>query len=215
MLRFIELVRRVSPRFVLWENVPGVLSSGGGRDFGTLVGSLVECGYCVSYRVLDSVFFGVPQRRRRVFVVGCLGDGGSSGKILFERAGVRGDFEEGSEGEAGVVASFVKGVDGCGVQRTVGTICADSHPGAYCGQDAYTGRLVPHFFGDGRLGVRRLSPLECERLMGFSDGWTDVLDGRGRSPADGTRYRALGNSIVVPVLRWIGDRILRFDRGLL
>jgi len=62
------------PRWFVWENVPGVLSSGGGRDFGSFLGAVAELGYGFAYRVLDAQWFGVAQRRRRVFVVGYLGD---------------------------------------------------------------------------------------------------------------------------------------------
>jgi len=67
---FLDLVGRHRPRFVLLENVPGLLSSHGGKDLGTLLSTLVELGYGVGYRVLDARYFGVPQRRRRVFILG-------------------------------------------------------------------------------------------------------------------------------------------------
>ena len=67
---FLGLVGRHRPRFVLLENVPGLLSSHGGRDMAALIGALVELGYGVGYRVLDARYFGVPQRRRRVFILG-------------------------------------------------------------------------------------------------------------------------------------------------
>mgnify|MGYP007071585731 CR=1 FL=1 len=73
-LEFLLLARRLRPRWVAWENVPGVLSKNGGRDFGSILGGLVECGYGFSYRVLDAQYFGLAQRRKRVFVVGHLGD---------------------------------------------------------------------------------------------------------------------------------------------
>jgi len=85
MLRFLEIAQRHKPQWVVWENVPGVLSSNGGRDFGTLLGGLEELGYGWAYRILDAQFFGVAQRRRRVFVVGCLGDQRRAGSVLFER----------------------------------------------------------------------------------------------------------------------------------
>lgn len=79
----IRIVDAVRPRFVLLENVPGLLTSNGGRDFGVVVGALADVGYGVAWRVVDSRFFGVPQRRRRVFIVGVL-PGGRAGA---ERAG--------------------------------------------------------------------------------------------------------------------------------
>jgi DNA (cytosine-5)-methyltransferase 1 len=90
MLVYLAIARQFAPRWVVWENVPGVLSSHGGRDFGTFLGGLAECGYGFAYRVLDAQFFGVPQRRRRVFVVGYLGDWRPTAAVLFERESLRG-----------------------------------------------------------------------------------------------------------------------------
>jgi DNA (cytosine-5)-methyltransferase 1 len=95
-LEFCRLAFRKRPRWVLWENVPGCLSANGGRDFGSILGGLAECGYGFAYRVLDAQFvrveshpFAVPQRRRRVFVVGYLGDWRPSAAVLFERESLR------------------------------------------------------------------------------------------------------------------------------
>ncbi|MDR6384956.1 DNA cytosine methyltransferase [Paraburkholderia caribensis] len=85
MLTFLAVARRYAPRWLVWENVPGVLSSDGGRDFGTFLCGLAELGYGFAYRVLDAQFFGLAQRRRRVFVVGCLGDWRRAAAVLFER----------------------------------------------------------------------------------------------------------------------------------
>ena len=89
-LEFIRLAQRTRPRWVVWENVPGVLSSNKGRDFGTFLAALGEIGYGFAYRVLDAQYFGVAQRRRRVFVVGCLGDWRSAAAVLFERQSLQG-----------------------------------------------------------------------------------------------------------------------------
>jgi DNA (cytosine-5)-methyltransferase 1 len=90
-LEFLRLADHTRPRWLVWENVPGVLSSGGGRDFGSILGGLVELGYGFAYRVLDAQFFGVPQRRRRVFVVGYLGDWRRAAAVLFERHSLQGN----------------------------------------------------------------------------------------------------------------------------
>lgn len=90
MLTFGAIARRYRPEWLVWENVPGVLSSNGGRDFGTFLGMLAELGYGFAYRVLDAQFFGVAQRRRRVFVVGCLGDWRRAAAVLFERHSLSG-----------------------------------------------------------------------------------------------------------------------------
>jgi len=84
MLTYLAIAARYQPRWMVWENVPGVLSSNGGRDFGTFLGALGNLGYGFAFRVMDAQWFGVAQRRRRVFVVGCLGDAGSAAKVLFE-----------------------------------------------------------------------------------------------------------------------------------
>lgn len=90
-LEFLRLADRKRPRWLVWENVPGVLSSNGGRDFGSILGGLVEFGYGFAYRVLDAQHFGVPQRRRRVFVVGYLGDWRRAAAVLFERHSLQGN----------------------------------------------------------------------------------------------------------------------------
>lgn len=89
-LEFLRLADRARPRWVVWENVPGVLSISGGRAFGAILGGLGELGYGFAYRILDAQHFGVPQRRRRVFVVGYLGDHRRAGAVLFERHGLSG-----------------------------------------------------------------------------------------------------------------------------
>ncbi|MCX6624615.1 MAG: DNA cytosine methyltransferase, partial [Acidobacteria bacterium] len=87
-IEFCRLAGRLRPRWIVWENVPGVLSSNGGRDFGSIVGALAEFGYGCAWRVLDAQFLGVPQRRRRVFVVGHLGDWRRAAAVLLERQGL-------------------------------------------------------------------------------------------------------------------------------
>jgi DNA (cytosine-5)-methyltransferase 1 len=143
MLTFLGIADRYKPKWVVWENVPGVLSSNGGRDFGTFLAALGELGYGWAYRVLDAQWFGVAQRRRRVFVVGCLGDQRSAAEVLFESESVSRHPAPSREKGKGVTPDAGAGVEASGLQRTVGTLCADTHPGACSGQDAYTGRLIP------------------------------------------------------------------------
>jgi len=90
MLTFLAIAKRYRPSWVVWENVPGVLSSNGGRDFGSFLGGLAECGYGFAYRVLDAQYFGVAQRRKRVFVVGYLGDWHRAAAVLFEQHSLQG-----------------------------------------------------------------------------------------------------------------------------
>ncbi len=354
MLTYLEIARRLRPRWVVWENVPGVLSSNGGRDFGSFLGALGLLGYGVAYRVLDAQWVrthghprAVPQRRRRVFVVGCLGDWERAAAVLFERESVQRDSaprrapRQGApaDAEAGTRASgFYGGVDAncsdtvtskwskgsggpsgneCGLFLAQPTWPAEVAPtlnqsakgtGApgYSNQELFAqgaGCLVPqpvpydlfqitapvnrqnrkpgdpchtlardnaahaavaHAFystggthgvnqqpevspavkvgsglgipsppavahalrgegfdasedGTGRgtplvpqaMTVRRLLPVECERLQAFPDDWT-LIPWRGK-PAeqcpDGPRYKALGNSMAVNCMAWIGERI--------
>lgn len=90
MFEYIRCVRELRPRWFVWENVPGALSSEGGAAFGQLLTEMDDLGYGLAWRVLDAQFFGVAQRRRRVFLVGSLGDGGAERacEVLFEREGL-------------------------------------------------------------------------------------------------------------------------------
>lgn len=358
-LEFLSLARRLRPRWIVWENVPGVLSSidndappetaqglhvgvEGERlevdvefevverhAFHCFLAGLGECGYHVAYRVLDAQGFGVPQKRRRVFVVGHLGDWRPAAAVLFEpgclsrdtearrekrqdvagsvtaRAGERGGSvgtDEAAYGHlqavgplrvAGTHSGFtaadhghvvpvayqcggsvgpmgcVRGGNGhasAGVPFVADAITANyaKNGGRSAGKDSDLRNVVvstgetSHCLNAGGMGrqdyetetlvsvasaVRRLTPRECERLQGFPDdhtlirtwsGWRYVGDdedpqqlaasgfkvkrtkkGRWRvNDPDGPRYRAIGNSIAVPVLRWIGERMMAVDNIL-
>jgi DNA (cytosine-5)-methyltransferase 1 len=116
-LEFVKLAQRLRPRWVVWENVPGVLSIDRGRAFGSFLGTLAECGYGFAYRVLDAQHFGVPQRRRRVFVVGYLGDWRPPAAVLFERESLLRDItpsREAGEKPAPTISARTKGGGGLG-----------------------------------------------------------------------------------------------------
>ncbi len=215
-LEFLRLADRTRPRWLVWENVPGVLSSNGGRDFGSILGGLVELGYGFAYRVLDAQYFGVAQRRRRVFVVGCLGDAGSAAAVLFERHCLSGDTAPISTKEGDFYRCGQTSSGGC---RSISTskptiINSLTAHGGHRNEvtDIASGFAVP-FFIDGKPAIRRLTPVECERLQGFSDNFTRI-PWRNKSKddcPDGPRYKALGNSMAVPVMRWIGERIKKVE----
>lgn len=133
-LTYLAIADRYRPRWVVWENVPGVLSSNGGRDFGAFLGGLGELGYGWAYRVLDAQYVrvdgyerAVPQRRRRVFVVGCLGDWRRAGAVLFEPESLSGHPAPRREAREGVAADVAPSLtaSGRGVER----------PGETRGQD--------------------------------------------------------------------------------
>jgi len=253
----------------------------------------------------------VAQRRRRVFVVGYLGDWRLAAAVLFERHSLQGHpapSREKGKSVAGTIAArfgisrnnheelappkYLGNAEGGAkevpfltchntggtagisnqtplvIHETVGALCADTHPGSYSGQDAYTGRLIPQpiaFSGQmsnpqtdvdmtqtlqaknpmavclggqhpnagigieqsptltnamgaggghipitNAMAVRRLTPVECERLQGFGDNYTDIKS-KGKPTPDGPRYKALGNSMAVPVMAWIGQRIKQVE----
>jgi len=142
------------PDIAIAENVPGLFSSNGGRDFAVVLQTLVDVGARdVAWRVLDSQHFAVAQRRKRVFIVSDFG-GERAAEILSFAKGVRGDTAKGGKKGQGAARGAGKGAPSGGRVGVdiVGTLCSDTHPGAYSGQDAYTGRLVPQFFDEQASG---------------------------------------------------------------
>ena len=208
MLTFLSLAQRKKPRWIVWENVPGVLSSNGGGDFGTFLQALAELGYGFAYRVLDAQYFGVAQRRRRVFVVGYLGDWRPCASVLFEQDCLSGNTKKSRE-EASELARLNKDrANTTGIPMTAQTLSSRDYKGPSCGRDGLVGNPIV-FKQNGIPRIRKLTLIESERLQGFPDGWTKIPY-RNKSEEvcpDGPRYKACGNSMAVPVMRWIGQRI--------
>lgn len=201
-LTYAGILDKFKPNWFVWENVPGVLSSGGGRDFGSFLGAVAKLGYGFAYRVLDAQHFGVPQRRCRVFVVGCLGGWKSAAAVLFESESVCGNPAPSREKGKRNTKTSIPSIANC-----LETTCND-----YSRADGFQMILIePVAFTSG-VQVRKITPLECERLQGFPDGWTDIRMG-GKPTPDGPRYKAIGNSMAVPVMRWIGERIKEVNHG--
>ena len=352
MLTYCGILDHFRPKWFVWENVPGVLSSNGGRDFGAFLGALGELGYGFSYRVLDAQYFGVPQRRRRVFVVGHLGDWRPTAEVLFERESLQRDSKtsrrtqsratrsaegrspDGSHTIGTLMARDYKGIgnqdlkDGRGLiiepkvyenhpadsrVKEMGNICTtvtsrwgtgggnvpfalaentigrqplnggngtgyteggpmytlnatgvhgvaygfepgiakregnpnrfvengtptlrahmgDNQVAAAMAVDVYnqaidgdvTATLTEACGGTNTSGpklmhnmaVRRLTPVECERLQGFPDNHTNIPWRKKEESPDGPRYKAMGNSMAVPVMHWIGKRIDEVEKAL-
>jgi DNA (cytosine-5)-methyltransferase 1 len=353
-LTYVGILDKFRPKWAIWENVPGVLSSNKGRDFGAFLGALVELGYGWSYRVLDAQYFGVAQRRRRVFVVCHFGDWKPAAKVLFEseslfrnpkKGGIKGqevaatitarfgnsrnnheelapvwpattastlnasfgnklglENQHINSGAPLFVPAYVSDVSstltasGAGFSRPGHTSTAhenyiaiqgnligrdkggpngvgvsenspmftltktDVHAVAFGWQNsssqsmttnvisptldksktpavAFARQPIPEYYAHQYcqdrvystegitpalncsqahkfrfdMSVRRLTEVECERLQGFPDNYTNI---RENCPS-GARYKALGNSMAVPVMRWIGERINKYERGSL
>lgn len=255
-MKFVELANEIDNKrpgdecVVVWENVPGVLSS---KDnaFGCFLAALAGedeplqsagprwsnagCVFgpkrAIVWRTLDAQFFGVAQRRRRVFVVASARDGFNPSAVLFEREGVRRDTPPRREARQDVAwrrglgftpSSFGAYRQGIGTLRAADggyptvaqTIALRGREGgatAELGGDVAAALRASTGGGDKAhvmqdLVVRRLTPVECERLQGFPDGHTDVPH-RGKPAADSPRYKAIGNSKAVPVIRFVGARI--------
>jgi DNA (cytosine-5)-methyltransferase 1 len=285
-LVFLSILEQYRPTWVVWENVPGVLSDKTGA-FGAFLGGLGQLGYGFAYRVLDAQYFGVAQRRRRVFVVAHLGDWRRAAAVLFERESMCGNPPPSREKREGITCDASSSI--ASGKPTVGTLMAAHSTKLWPGnQEALSGdyhiltnayalagntiERQPHNGGNGsgyseevcytltkmdkhavafgfepgiteregnpsrftkersptlraNMGdnqaavaqayqsVRRLTPTECERLQGFPDGHT-LIPWRNKPAVDcpdGPRYKALGNSMAVPVMRWIGERIEKIN----
>ena len=141
-LTFLGMVDHFKPEWVIWENVPGVLSSSGGRDFGSFLGALGQLGYGFAYRVLDAQYFGVPQRRRRVFVVAhSSGDSRRAAEVLFEPESLRGNPTKSRAEGKETSYSFAAGL-GIGSAKVTGTLCALDGPNGVSDQYAHEAKLI-------------------------------------------------------------------------
>ena len=146
MLTYLAIADKYRPRWLVWENVPGVLSSNGGKDFGTFLGGLGELGYGFAYRVLDAQYFGVAQRRRRVFVVGYLGDWRRAAAVLFERHSLSGDSAPLRKKRKGVTASIRTGIESsldCGVELTGPLSARDYKDAGTDGMNKNSAKMIP------------------------------------------------------------------------
>lgn len=320
MFEYIRCVQELRPRWFLWENVPGALTSENGEAFGQLLSEMDELGYSLAWRVLDAQFFGVAQRRRRLFLVGHLG-AESPAEVLFEPESMRGGYPSSREKREALAAASGRCVaqggdagclnpadpqskriytpescaptlssgttEGMNIQPSVFSIAGNiigrrpengGNGGGFQEQgggeepliqdeiggtpstvdnqspacmadtqkntgadDEIAGTIGAHASKDPPVvafknhrgaasgggtdesepiaesgidsAVRRLTPLECERLQGFPDNHTRI-PWKGK-PAeecpDSLRYRAIGNSMAVPVMRWLGERIEEVD----
>jgi DNA (cytosine-5)-methyltransferase 1 len=289
---FARIIDEIAPKWVVIENVPGLFSSARGEDFATIIQWLANSGYGVGWRVFDSQYFGLAQRRKRVFIVASFGTTGFA-KVLFEQNSIsryhsesrkKGEkntnptdecinknswswkFRNGGNptGERGGIGKTAGGLGYLESNECAFTISAtqdqyiaysmreDNKANTFsltevnkslalqALQPAITSHHAQMLVADNTLweashgydpvrvsnnqdivptlsakmgtggnnvqlvGVRRLTPTECERLQGFPDGWTD-------GQPDGHRYKQLGNAVSVNVAEWIGKRIMEYN----
>ena len=208
-LDYVDFVCTLCPKFFIWENVAAVLHINRGAVFRYMLAKFSERGYGLGWKILNSRFFGVPQHRRRVFLVGCFGSATSAGEILFETEtmSVRPTAiqEPGQDDSSTVTFDYYTD----GTQSKM-----DRHHKRYRQNNPVVGTLTTQICTgaeqvnliviDGNR-ARYLTPLEAERLQGFPDNYTAGF-------SDTTRYKMVGNSMSVPVIRWIGTRILTVDQ---
>ena len=244
-IEFVRLAERTDAKWVVWENVPAVLAINGGRDFAAFLSELVgwdvkvpdggwgNAGivtnapgrFGVSWRVLDArytrvpSFLGaVPQRRRRVILVGHRGDWTRAAEVLLGGELCGGDacprrttglFASEGAGECASGECFpIDMMNIEGRTKNLKTKCYDE-----AGAAMYTLRSSHVNAVCTPTQLRRLLPVESERLMGFPDGWTDIPWKGKPHASDGFRHRVCGNSMCVNVMRWVGERIAAVEAG--
>ena len=244
-LEFARLADRSRCRWVVWENVPSVLKIGGGRDFAKILSEFVgwdvevpdggwgNAGICtgadgrfgVAWRVLDARYTrvppfpgAVPQRRRRLVLVGRRGDWTRAAEALLggELCGGAAPPKRG-DGNAAPAGAGARPEGECfpidmmnleGRTKRLKTKCYDAAGAAmYTLRSSHVNAICTP------TQLRRLLPVESERLMGLPPGWTDVpWKGMEHAP-DGLRHRACGNSMCVNVMRWVGERVAAVEAG--
>ncbi|MBI3089618.1 MAG: DNA (cytosine-5-)-methyltransferase [Candidatus Tectomicrobia bacterium] len=202
---FARVIGDALPGVVLIENVAGLLSSHGGRDFQVVIRTLAELGYAVGWRVFNSKNFGVAQSRQRVYIVGCHRDWRTAAEILFEpQRGKRNADSRGQNGQESVSPfkkSFGDPVRGPVVQGLAYCFyaCSARHTGTDWSRTYVT-------YPEGR--VRRLTPREGEAIQGFPVNWTLPKDAiEDSEDLDALRYHAVGNAVTVNVAEWLAQRI--------
>lgn len=197
---YAKLIKERKPEWLIIENVPGLLNSHDGEDFRTVIETLDELGYGVSWRVLDAKYFGTPQRRRRVYIVASFGDMRSA-RVLFEPGSTEITDKQGRGKRSGNTRKHVSGL-------SEADIYSIQHAGI--GRKVSAGPQAKGFRNDGEtytLDSRGSSDAVCSPDVAFRvrnpSGVSEKLDSR--------RFRAIGNAVSVPIVEWIGKRIIAVD----
>ena len=196
--KFAELISKKKPEIIIIENVAGLFTSHKGRDFGVILQTLSSLGYAITWRLLNSRYFGVPQSRTRIYICCWLNNPQKALEVMFD--------EYGSQKPQNERIDFITEANMPNEYPKVPKIsyCLAASSGRHTGTDWSRTYVVCH------NGVRRLSPLESERLQGFPDNWTNPNDnGEADDNIDTLRYTAIGNAVTIPVVEWIAKRIYK------
>lgn len=190
-----RLAKDKKPKVILIENVHGLLNSNQGHDFAELLYHLSSLGYAVSWRLLNSKYFGVPQSRPRIYICAWANNPNAAANSLFEATTIKKPTNE----REGFLTTSSTGIGPIAPKLA---FCLAATSGRHTGTD-WSRTYIPY-----KNEVRRLTPLECERLQGFPDNWTriekELID---IDHSDSLRYHALGNAVSVVLIRWIANRI--------
>lgn len=193
--RFAELLECCKPEVVIIENVEGLYNSNGGRDFGVIIQKLQLMGYAVAWRLFNSRYFGVPQSRPRVYICCWMNNPMKALSVMFD---LEGAYKPHNERKG-----FLTESNGPNEYPKVPQIayCLAATSGRHTGTDWSRTYVVC------KDGVRRMTPVEYERLQGFPDFWTLPPAYSNNDDTDTLRYTVLGNAVSVPVVEWIAQRI--------
>ena len=194
--QYAKLIEEKKPKVVLIENVEGLFNSNGGRDFGIILQRMTQMGYAVAWRLVNSRYFGVPQSRTRVYICCWHNDPIKATRVMFDATGAHALTNERKDfiTEASQENEYPK------VPKVAYCLAATS--GRHTGTDWSRTYIVC------KNVVRRMTPLEYERLQGFPDGWTIPKGVKSDSDdVDTMRYTAIGNAVSVPVVEWFSKKI--------
>lgn len=198
---FIRLVEVKRPSWIILENVPGLLNSNNGEDFRTVIETLGQLGYGVSWRIFDAKYFGTPQRRRRVYIVASYRSI-SAGEILFER---------GASQEVSRQGLGKKDLSAKKINPGIGNSSLFSIQHATIGRKPEAGPQAKGFRNDGEtytLDSRGSADVVCKTNDAFRVRTTSRIS----ETLDSTRHRAIGNAVCVSVVEWIAERIVKHDK---
>lgn len=211
MFEYIRCVKEVSPKYFLWENVPQALTSEDGRAFATLLKSMSDLGYSMSWRILDASNFGSPQMRRRVFVLGAK-NSKVPPLVMFDDKICFGENKQERERER---------VQSWGIRG--GTMGRNDEwkdrkmPYPNCEKiPTITSTFMPNVIVTELNGtsVHSVTKTEMERAFGFPDGYVQNVPFNGSLPSHRMCQFALGNSFCIAPVRWIGRRLEKIDKLL-